>query len=225
MWCLTTMGRPTQCAAVLKAMVDHGMSTPGIVVVNGPERADEYRQIVLPDQWQIEFLPENIGLCASFNRMFSKFPNEPWYGAVCDDEFIFTEGFDQTLVQHAGSWCVAHANDGWQSEKRIHTFAVHGGELLRFLGWWALPGLWHWYFDDVIETIAGELDLRRFCKDVRSEHRHWCTGAATFDDVYRLGESRSEQDREVFLKWKTEEWPRTKERLSQRILEANTHGN
>lgn len=214
MWFLPTMGRAARCQEVMDAALAAGISTPGMILVNGPQEAEWYQALTLPPRWSMDLLPENLGICGALNLAFHQFPNEPWYGLVCDDEFVFTQGFNLKLVAATERIGIAHGNDGWRSEKRIHTYVVFGGDLLRQTGWWALPGLWHWYFDDVWETIAQEFGLRRFCRDVQTEHRHYATGRAPNDATYQSGESRSEQDKERFRHWKESEWPQLRRSLA-----------
>lgn len=217
MWILPTMGRATQCQEVVNSAMAGGISTPGIVLVNGPEQTELYRSLRLPGDWSIAQLPQNLGICGALNLAFTSFRDEAWYGLVCDDEFVFTPQFDLKLVSAAGSWAIAHGNDGWRSEKRIHTYVVFGGDLIRLTGWWALPGLWHWYFDDVWEMIAQEFKLRRFCRDVQTQHRHFAAGQAPIDATYQSGESRTEQDKVRFHQWKEDDWPGLRDKLASRL--------
>ena len=214
MWILPTMSRPVACQAVIDSMVAANLSTPGLVIVNG-DPGNAYRSIRLPAKWSIITFEDNRGVCGAMNWAFEQFPRADFYALVCDDEFVFTEQFDLKLIEAAGRWNIAHGNDGWQSETRIHTYATWGGELIRAVGWWSLPGLWHWYFDDCWELIASEFGLRRFCRDVLTEHRHYTAGRATFDPTYQAGQSRAGQDQAVFEDWKRDEWPALRGRLRQ----------
>ena len=194
-------------------MVGCGLSTPGRVIVNGPDQIEAYRNLRLPENWSLIELPENIGICGALNWAFRLYHSEPWYGMACDDELVFTPGFDKILINAAGRWNCAHGDDGWRSSYRLWGFLTIGGDLLRSAGWWALPGLWHWYFDDVWETIAGEFGLNAWCQNVKTEHNHTDNGKVQMDAIYALGRSRTEQDRQRFDRWKSHEWPKLKNRL------------
>lgn len=213
-WLLPTHNRPEQCSAVLAQIKRLGNCTIGCVMVNGREQADDYKRLEawLPDGWYMEFLPQNLGMCGAMQHYFHGHPNDPFYGLVCDDEYVFTPGWDKTLVEAAGKFGIAHGN-GWQSQNRLHNYVTWGGDLIRTVGWWALPGLWHWFFDDAWEAIAGALGLRRFCPTVNTEHRHYLAGKAERDATYALGESRATQDQQRFLDWHRHEWPALLERL------------
>ena len=200
-------------------MIAAGISTPGFVVVNGPLQIEAYRRMRLPFGWELIELPVNLGICGGLNWCFEKFPNEPWYGMPCDDELVFTEGFDRVLIDAAGAWNISHGNDGWMSETRLWTYATYGGDLLRAAGYWALPGLWHWYFDDHWELVAKEFSLKRHCREVVTEHRHVYNETAAPDATFNAGRSRAAADRAAFNAWRSRGWPKLRERISFRMIE------
>lgn len=205
MWFLPTKGRADCLQRLLDKIIEIGNSTPGLVIVNGEDPS--YSDIRLPKLWQMHVLPENLGLCGAMNWAFDNYPREPWYGLITDDELVHTPEWDETLVKAAGNWNISHGNEGWQSENRMHSSNVFGGDLIRTVGYWAPAGLWHWFIDNVWENIATDCDLRRYCREVRTEHKHYLAGKSLKDETYRLGESRSLQDEKVFRKWMENEFP------------------
>lgn len=218
MWVLPTYNRPEKCAAVMDQILSVGCTEPGMVIVNGYEGISQYSRIRLPKNWQMIFSPVNLGVCGAMQLHFLNYPNEPYYALFCDDEYVYTPGWDTTLVKAAGRFGIAHGNDGWQSENRLHTYAVFGGDLIRTVGWWALPNLWHWYFDDIWELIAKDFQLKRFCRDVKTEHKHYLSGKAPRDKTYEAAELRANEDRQRYQEWLTNHYPRTKERLKAAMV-------
>lgn len=215
MWVLPTYNRPELCKAVMDQINDVGCSTRGILFVNGYYQYPEYKKIVLPETWRMVVSPENIGVCAAMNKVYREYPDEDFYGLICDDEYVYTRGWDERLSEAAGAWNISHGNDRWQSNGRIHGYVTVGGNLVRECGWWALPGLWHWFHDDVQELLAQTCELRRFCEDVVVEHKHHQAGKATKDGTYTMGESRKDADQQCFENWKRTEATN----LMHRILE------
>ncbi len=199
MWILPTYNRPEKCQAVLDQIIEVGCSTQGVVIING---STNYPSLFLPDGWSVIKLPDNLGVCGAMQYAFMLYPNEPFYGLVCDDEYVFTPNWDIILTEAAGKDKIAFGNDGWQSGRRQHGYVTWGGDLIRRIGFLSLPGLWHWYHDDVWEHIAARDNLNVFCEDVRVEHRHYRAQKAEKDHTYEMGMSRHEQDREVFLEWR-----------------------
>lgn len=207
-WLLPTYNRPEKCQAVLDQIIEVGCSTPGVVIVNGPTTTGhDYPPLFLPDGWRVVTLTENIGVCGAMQWYFTENPHDDFYGLICDDEYVFTPGWDVILTRAAGAGKIAFGNDGWQSGdvangKRQHGYVTWGGDLVRAVGFLSLPGLWHWYHDDVWEAIADAAGLNVFCSEVRVEHRHYRAGAAPKDATYLAGESRAAEDRGTYMKWR-----------------------
>lgn len=212
MWIYATYNRPVQFKECLERLLIVGCSSPGIIIIQGKDMLDEYVatwnaiKAACPDgnrlkEWECLVLEENVGYCAALNFAYSRYPNEPYYGNITDDERVGTRHWDTKLVEAAGSWFIAHGNDHWQSEVRIHGLMTWGGELVRLCGGLAPPGMWHWWIDNYWETIAAECGLRKFLRDVVVEDRHYLTGKSEYDSTYKMGESRKDQDKIVFDNW------------------------
>ena len=214
------MGRPAQCGRVIRSMMGCGLSTPGRLIVNGTADEAAYRAITLPDAWEIEVLPENIGVCGAMAKMFRDYPTEDHYSLVCDDEFVETPGFDVRLIQAASRWGISHGNDRENTDgpdEWLHTYATYGGELVRAVGWWPLPGLWHCFFDNTWQVIAKEFGLRRYCRDVLTTHINTWHGTAPNDATYTAGRLQSDRDKARFEQWKRDEWPYVRERIRRML--------
>jgi hypothetical protein len=108
MWLLPTYKRPGACAAVLGQINKVGCSTDGLVFVNGAEGEWRlnYSQMLaahLPPGWTAHFNTDNIGCDAAMNWCFKHYPDEPFYGLICDDEYVYTPGWDRRLIAEGGT--------------------------------------------------------------------------------------------------------------------------
>src|SRR5712671_799950 len=113
MWVLPTFGRPARCQQALCSITSAGVSSPGLVVIDGnPDPA--YANLPLPPDWRAIYLPANLGVCGVFNHVLQTWKNEPWYGFISDDSIVRTRGFDKPLVAAAGRAGFANSADGWQ---------------------------------------------------------------------------------------------------------------
>lgn len=189
----------------MKQLRATGMTEPGVLVVNGVESEEmgrAYHEIDLPANWHFWFLKKNVGCNAPLNMVFEKYPNEPYYAAIDDDEWVETDEWDKKLVTTAGRWKIANANDGWQSERRIQSFVCIGGDLVRATGWHVLPRLFHWYGEQVWEDLDRVLDLRVWRGDIKAEHRHWANGKAEKDETYRSQDPHRAHDGWVYNDWR-----------------------
>lgn len=206
MWVLPTYGRPGRCQEVLDSIIAAGVSTPGVVIVDG-DCNPGYAGLRLPDGWSINILADNRGVCGVLNLALKAHSGEPWYGFITDDSLVRTPGWDVTLVRAAGAAGFANSGDGWQAQRRMHGAVVFGGDLLRALGWWAPPGLTHSFVDDAWETIARALGNWRHVPEVLVEHCHALNRKAEADATYRKAYASFEADRAAFRRLLTREIP------------------
>src|ERR1700722_9839498 len=104
MWFMPSYGRPEALARMRKS--PGGLPRRVIVLVNSDDpKADDYfwaaREWSAP--WQIMFVP-NGSRCADAHRYITtQYPDEKWYGLLCDDHWPVTPGWDKALVGAAGT--------------------------------------------------------------------------------------------------------------------------
>lgn len=199
MWILATRARPHNLRRFFEAFAATGATAPGVVCVddNDPFLA-EYLSISLPDGWIMEVAPQ-ISCGPAYNRAFEGHRNEPWYGFITDDAMPLTHGWEQALVEAAGSDAISYCADGIRDEKMPSQWVI-GGDLTRELGWICLPGVKRVYADDAIAWLGRSRGILRYVPDHRLEHWHFCNGKAPMDETYRKPDPES--DRQIFYKWR-----------------------
>jgi len=207
MWFLVTHKRPDRCLDTLKACLATGVTTPGVVVVNGGDQPAEYDECLnhLPKGWKMIRLPSDMTMGEAVRWCYNEFPGLPWYGQICDDNIPVTPRWDEALVQAAGADGIASCNDGWQAPNRMHSATVWGGDLLRKIGYWFPEGFKHMYIDDVWETLGRASGKWRCLMAylVRHDH-HGVTGKK--DATYEKAEGFMEPDRLRFEEWLKNEY-------------------
>lgn len=190
MWLLTTRARPHLAAAALAACADTGMTSRGVVYVDGDEHG-LYDELELPDNWDIH-RADHAGLSQALRWCLATFPDEPHYGWLADDMQPRTYAWDRRLEQAAGDRCMSQANDLWVFP--VHPAAVASGQepsagqcwagpLIRTVGWWALPGTVQAGTDVAWAQIIWRLRRMRFQDDVTVEHLHWRRGLRPHDQL------------------------------------------
>ncbi|MBU6382747.1 MAG: glycosyltransferase [Verrucomicrobia bacterium] len=213
MWVLPTYDRPERAQKTLDSIAQSGCTTPGLVYIDGNQK---YPALHLPKGWSVWQNELNRGVCAALNDVFARFPNCPWYGFMSDDSLVRTPFWDQRLLAQMDDYSIVHSADGWRSEERIHGAVVFGGELLRALQWWVPDGLVHSFCDDVWESIAHALHLRRYVPEVMVEHCHFGNQKAPVDFSYLKAYQSFDQDQQAFLKWKEMDFQAAIERVQKR---------
>ena len=201
MWVLPTRGRPDRCQATLDSLVESGVSTEGVVVVDGdPDPA--YDNLRVPPGWQVIRANKRRGVCAILNECFALDPDQPWWGFISDDSVVTKapSEWDIDMIVAAGDDGFASSADGLHADYRMHGAVVFGGALLRHLGWWVPPGLTHSFCDDVWERIGRALGNWSYMPNTVVEHRHVLNGAAD-DATYQLGQESYAADKAAFQAW------------------------
>lgn len=138
-------------------------------------------------------------LSEAYNRVFQQSPDLPWYGIGADDMLPETPGWDLALIEAAGSDGLAFGDDGINGGRHATHFVL-GGDLVREIGWLALPGLSRIFIDTVWNEIAEARGVRRYLPDVKLTHLHFSTGAPR-DETYRKPDKQS--DRAIYEQWRT----------------------
>ena len=141
-------------------------SLPGRVLIDSDDKS--YADFTLPTGWEFIVGPR-APTQVIINRAFKEYPNEPWYGLVCDDMVFGPFGWDEVLAKAAGKHHIAWGNDGRWGPKLCTSFFV-GGDLVRLYGWLAHPAFGHLYVDSVWWMIAKGANLARYHPEIRATH-------------------------------------------------------
>ena len=134
---------------------------------------------------------------------------EPWLCLVGSD-VQFHSGWQQEALQ-VGRWAsVIGTNDLGNPRVLAGTHATHMLIRRAYIdaqgASWDGPGIVchegyrHWYVDDEIVTVAKQRGEWAMASGAVIEHLHPAWGKGDMDDVYELGDSSSEEDRELFIR-------------------------
>lgn len=168
------------------------MVSPGVVYVD--EDNGSYRDLKLPKNWRVHREPEWRSLQGALEWCLAEYPDASQYGWLADDTRPRTTGWDRMLEAEAADWNLAYARDLWISEepaeavrlvlgKNLSSGLCWGGELVRTVGWWALPGVRQAGIDTAWCEIARPFGLHRYVENVVVEHLNWRTGKRKKDET------------------------------------------
>lgn len=158
------------------------MTSPGVLYIDGDERG-EYADMAYPDNWTVH-LAQHAGLSAALRWCLATYSDEASYGWLADDMIPRTHGWDRALEQAAGRCGMSQAQDLWVAPKLPAEVRLGeptagqcwGGDLLRAVGWWALPGTFQAGTDAAWSILIQRLGRMHYLDEVTVEHRHWRTG-------------------------------------------------
>jgi hypothetical protein len=155
MFIVPTYKRPEKLKNLIQAYKNTKASEPIYVLIQG--NAELYDGIDYPDTWTVEVLDKNLGLVAGLNYVYQKFPNEAYYGIICDDQQPNTENWDKKLIEALTPWNMVTSKDTLnKNDWRMSGITAYGGDLIRFVNFVMPPCTWHICGDDWWELVSRE---------------------------------------------------------------------
>lgn len=195
MWILPSLGRPHR----LKALAEATQSPITVRLHQGDPKLDEYLETEWPETWTIRVGPKKT-LVQSLNEAFHQSPSEDSYGFIADDCIPRPDHWHETLEEAAKSNLIAYPDDTIHSEKLCTHFCI-GGDLVRQMGWLALPTLNHYFIDNVWLTIGRKLDKLRYTPSVTFQHDHPIRNPNLNDSTYTSASRFTQKDSQTFQIW------------------------
>lgn len=207
---LPSKGRPESLARFVHQYYLTKATLPVWVVLDERD-AYRYNGVKLPENWKKIVTTGCLG--DIFKKIFQKYPDEAYYAMVADDVFPETMYWDVTMRDACLPDKIVWGEDGIQSKNLpVHPFI--GGDLVRRLGWWAAPGLRHWYVDNVWNHIAATLGCGVYLPEVKMTHLHFINGSSVIDRTYRE-QPDTIRDRDTYLRFMSEVFPDLIKHLGQ----------
>lgn len=151
----------------------------------------------------------NSSTCDKYNRVFKKYGNYKYYYMVGDDHRIRTSNWEKIFmdkVESSGGKGVCYGNDLMYGEK-LSTAAFVSGNMLRAIGYLAIPGLIHMFVDRFWMELGKAYGKLFYFPDVVVEHMHFSVGKSPVDSVYLSVNNKRvyEHDEKIFLMWEKEQ--------------------
>jgi len=123
-------------------------------------------------------------------------------GFVADDNIFRTDGWDIRIRDALEKPGLAYGNDLYQGAG-LPTSVFISNEIVKALGWFALPTSDHMYLDNAWKTLGERLGRLVYLPDVVIEHMHPVVGKGGWDETYSLSNTseRLSNDRVAFENW------------------------
>jgi hypothetical protein len=221
LWCLMTAGRPTW-RDVIDSCQAAGMTQRGLVMFDGHDPGP----VELPDNWSMVAYPTRRGIGPMMVDVYNENPEADFYGWLADDTYPRSERWDVKLAQSAGPWKLSYADDGGYIDRNelerganLSSGLCWGGDLVRTVGWWAIPGLEAAWVDWAWVQLIEPLGLGAYTPQVLVEHRHFNVGGRAVDEHDQRSRGTVEPTRHIYDHWYRWERPATIRRIARALPE------
>lgn len=155
------------------------------------------------------------GMTDPLNDAVARYWND-WdiIGFVGDDHRFRTDGWAREVKNALTLPGFAYGDDLFQRE-RLATHIFISSEILRALGWMALPDCAHLYLDNAWMALGSAIESLHYLPDVIIEHLHPLAGKAVWDEGYNRVNAQSlyDSDGVAFHRWIENEFPAAVERI------------
>jgi hypothetical protein len=204
-------GRPSSIARLLEAV--HRLRQLDTHVVVGTDADDEtlpqyekvFEKAAGDGDWLVT--QERLGLAEYTNYLAMMYAERyPYLASFGDDHLPVTLGFDRLLcrgIEDMGGTGFTYPWDGQRED--IPQAVVMSSNIVRGLNWMCLPGLQHYYVDNVWADLGRQSGCIRHLRTVLVEHVHPGTGKAKIDDTYSAAAEKLDSDRDAYETWRREE--------------------
>lgn len=211
-------GRPHNIARLVDTVKQTATGDVDILVILDDDDEQQYPRIDGVDY----LVTGRLGLARSYNLALGRILEYPYAALLNDDHVPETPGWDQELIgeiDRMGGTGIAYGADGIQAT--LCTAPIVSTDIFRHLGWVSLPGLRHWYIDNVWYQLG--LGLGRIIRrpDVVTRHHHRINGLAPDDATYREVSDNHEltdADRTRYTAWLTHDAPTVIADLAEALI-------
>jgi hypothetical protein len=200
-------------------------TTAKIVLIVCKEEYDEFlpAYAALISEFQVRvFLSDLDGgaayKCQSWWEWYCKYEHElnphEWVGFLSDDYTPVTPEWDRRLAEQIKGWNVVSCDDGWQSPKRLAGAILWSVPLIEAMGFLAIPGTQHHYWDDPWEIVGATTQCWQCDMSVLVRHRHSSLEAKPIDSTTARLAELVKDDGRLFDDWRQNQRDATVERIN-----------
>lgn len=201
LWILPTISRPQNLKRLIQSYRDVGEEAPVFVFLwTGDPKFPEVLNQEWPLEWTIIQEKERFTAGEAMRRIIKYAPKAAFYGFLADD-IVFKTQWSAQLASAAAPCFISYPDDLVQGE-RLCTHFTCGGELVRRLGWWALPELQHSGIDLAFMNLGYNVPgLLKYRPDVIFEHMHPMVHKGAQDEIYDHAKSLMPEDNKIYQRW------------------------
>jgi len=213
-----TRNRREQAARLIKSFADSDPADETVLMFITDDDDDSYEDMDWGPAVHAVLSPRDC-LTGIFNRVALEHADD--FDAIMtvgDDHLFTTPQWDKALMDALEDL----GGTGWvyPDDKRRSGFPeiwAVSSDLVRFLGWFALSAVRHFYCDNAISEIGKRTDLIRYVPEAVIEHLHYTVTPGTERDVTyaEAEESSGSSDLTAYREWRAMHLSNTVSRVRQ----------
>ena len=152
-----------------------------------------------------------------------RYPNRKYYSCIGDDNRYSTRKWDSEFIKEieekGRGWGFAYGNDLFQKEKLCGN-PIISGNIIRALGFMALPVLKHQFVDNFWTDLASSINRIYYREDIIQEHLHPFANKgkmdANYDWIYKSG--ITQLDQMAYKKWFDTQFNGARQRIIKAMM-------
>lgn len=152
--------------------------------------------------WSYE-VQENLITVPKVNLAASRHLDSPFLMFCGDDHIPRTHGWDNRIraafEELGGTGYVYPWGMGRTDTPEVCAIST---DIVKALGWFGLPGISHFYVDNVWADIGNGAECLVFLPDVILEHMHWTFGKGPIDHINHRAIVLTSQDEVTYNQWR-----------------------
>jgi hypothetical protein len=207
----------------LRAAIEAGTSTPGVLVVNDQDYAENneaYDSLVLPIGWSVYVVPgDDVTSKTEQARRELLTPDMAWVGWLADDLRPVTPNWDTRLISQLTGYNIVSSDDDLHAPERMNGGIVLSADLVRAVGWLSLPTLIHMHGDSAWEELGRATGTWTVDMSVLVRHLHERKTGQKDETSRKTNESWEHDDRAINV-WRKNEKAATIERILTLMQES-----
>jgi len=192
-----------------------------IYVSGNDPKVSEYKKISLPDGAYIEYGAKKTMVGVLNYYCTEKYPDMDYYSEVNDDHVFVTSGWNVLMQNY-----IDRKNNGisivYGITQQFPTATMHGGKLIRELGYFFPPIFSHMFVDFWIRDFGFGANIMVYAPDILIDHMHPTFGKGEHDKVYQDGGDESRAAKAVYEKWCKTSKEKDIKKIKDKISENRT---
>jgi hypothetical protein len=137
----------------------------------------------------------------AMNAAVKKFPEYKFYAHINDDHHFRTKEWEDKFIEVLKDGGFAYGNDLLHGG-RLSSSIIISGDIVRKLGYMAVPELDHLYVDNCWMDLGRGINKLFYLEDVVVEHMHPGARKAEMDAQYKRVNTNYEKFNEIYRNWK-----------------------